>query len=156
MAKPLDQFGGWLKFYYITKWLAAILGFLAIVVFALAIIVSEALPEMAYQFLYLLDGVALTVTSILVIRILRVKEQTVPKKVIRLILVYAVITVVLTVIQMYMVNEFAMKDIVVANELKELGRGMIKTLIWTAFWANYFKKSKRVISYYGLLSSSHS
>jgi uncharacterized protein YqhQ len=33
--------------------------------------------------------------------------------------------------------------------LAEIVKGVAKTLIWYCIWSSYFKKSKRVLAYYG-------
>ncbi len=153
MAKPLDQFGGWLKFFFVVEWISIVLGSIFSVAFIAGIVTMEGMADKGYNLLYLIDTVIMVFISMKIVRIIKIKEQTVPQRIIKFLFIYAGATLAITAIQFIILYQFPMKDVVVDKEAVDLGKATIKALVWIAFWANYFKKSKRAITYYGLLSN---
>ena len=157
MAKPFDQFGGVLRFFYITKWVAAFIGVVATAVLIFAAFHAETGLSSLYYSLSLIDAVTLTVTAVLVITILKNKNKEIPGKVVKLITIYTAIATLAALAQLYLLSSFTLGGIEdPQKELADVGREAIKTLIWAGIWIRYFRTSKRVITYYGLISDAKS
>jgi len=147
MAKPLDQFGGWLKFYYVMQWIAVFLAVTGIMLM-LATIASKSNAERLYIQLLVLESIIAIIILVLIQRCVKIKDPTIPKRIINLLLVLLGVALVFTVFQALAVYYFPYPGIDIAKELKDLSRHAASSASTCAIWISYFKKSRRVAAYY--------
>ncbi|MFH1692275.1 MAG: hypothetical protein ABIC68_06920, partial [Candidatus Omnitrophota bacterium] len=69
MAKPLDQFGGWLKFFYIIQWINLVLGGIAALLIALTIFTAENVTDSVVALISFFNGLVLLVLFYKIIKI---------------------------------------------------------------------------------------
>lgn len=147
MAKPLDQFGGWLKFFYIMQWVAIILQTIFTLLFAFSIFRTENTNKIIELLIAFFGGLVGVILYIGIVNVTREKSTYVPSRIIQLMRWVVIFTVV------FAVCEGLLYYLTLGTEglsnLIETGRGLIRILIWYFIWTNYLKESKRVLAYYG-------
>lgn len=147
MAKPLDQFGGWLKFFYIIQWLNFILWGITILAIMLAIFIAGSAAKVIEYLISFFNVIAIVFLCFRIIKIVRKKETSTPKQIIKL-MTWIVFTVSIFAFFEGIFYYFTLGINGLSN-LSETFRDIIRILTWYAIWTNYFKKSKRVAAYYG-------
>lgn len=146
MAKPLHRFGGWLKFFNLSLWFAAIFMTGTTILLTVSIFKSESVFEFSAYLISIFDGVVSIVLNILILKIMKKKSIDTPSKMVKL-MAYLVGFSALFVICLIMLYSLVLK-MDAAAPVAEEGKGIFSVIIWFLIWSSYFKKSKRVFSYY--------
>ena len=147
MPKPLDQFGGWLKFFYVILWIGAVSLIVVSVLIGFALLTEGSMLEKRIMAISLVE---LSVTTVLIIKILRLvktKQPDVPTQIFRLMVIVVLVALsfgAIEAIVLYLANGFEG-----LKELKDTGKGILSNLTSFAIWSSYFMTSKRVRAYYG-------
>jgi hypothetical protein len=147
MVRPLEQFGGWLKFFYITAWIAAILGFIILALLLFGVLAAENTTERIESFIALLGIAIYLILVVKMIKIIKIKEATTPVRIVNfmhLIIIFAVVFGLFEGIFYYLTQ-----GVEGLSNLTETGRAIVRMLIWYAIWTSYLRKSKRVQAFYG-------
>lgn len=135
------KIGGWLRFYKIITIISlSIAALLIVVIAALAVLgidAGENIYDLAATALEIAPSLAF---SILVLKIIEVRENDTPSKINHYILAYTIATFVIYAGLRYL---FA-NDFMIEKPTPALG-----TVIYYFIWTSYFKKSKRVKEFYG-------
>jgi hypothetical protein len=144
MSKPLNEFGGWLSFFYIISWLATI-GFIMLVLTTLPAIfkVSKPLEIVAILIYYIGDGIN-AFLNFKIVKVITVKDAKTPNKVLTLVTWISLLTVLFIIPGLWL--DYILRG---GKAATEMGKGVIKVLVWYFIWTSYFQKSKRVFAYYG-------
>lgn len=146
--KKLDEFGGWLMFFYCICWLSIILlavSFLSLIVnfFKLDFTASGKIVML----IYILDVIITAILIIKMVTMMRSKDSTVPAKITKLITLVLIFSLAFGVceILVYLLTQGPSGLI----NFKDSAKAVIKTVVWYVVWTGYWKKSKRVLAYYG-------
>jgi hypothetical protein len=146
MSKPFNQFGGWLIFFLVTIWLSIVLGLVNGPRNIANVLTKETYEHRLIYLILFIDGIVALVLAFRLVMILKIKEANTPERVTRILTWIVLLKTV-----------FGLCEIIVgyllfgANSLdfiSEIANNIFRVLIYWAIWTNYFKKSKRVISYY--------
>lgn len=147
MAKPLDQLGGWLKFFYVMQWISVIVWGIVTLLLVLSIFAVENFNEWIEFAIAFFDGLIALILSIKIVKVLRKRDAYVPNRIIKL------MTCLVAFTAAFAVCEGAVYYLTLGVEglsnLAETGKGLFRILIWYVIWTDYFKKSKRILAYYG-------
>ena len=148
MAKPLNEFGGWLRFFQVTCWLTVVV-FVVNVFLSVAAILKQFSLQRVLVFSVLITGIAIILSLLWkVLRLLKVKSPEVPAQIIKKILLVTVFTVafslvdVLSGLWLYQTSPSASSLV-----------GLVRPIVWYLIWSTYFRKSKRVQAHYGVNAS---
>jgi hypothetical protein len=155
MVKPLNEFGGWLKFFQIINVFSLILVtlyFLSTLYFAAGAFSSKnaftSELKLSIAFMFTLFP-ALLFYTFKILKSLKIKESHVPDEIsgyIRYILLFSVIAGVVEI------TLFAAPDI--SKLVYDLFRSLIQPIVINIIWLLYFRKSVRVKEFYGRNSST--
>jgi len=151
MPKPLNEFGGWLKFFYVQAWCSFVIltgfGIYGLLMF----------PKAITHFIFLPFWVALELCCMLggsidfmKIKIMRITDPLVPQKLIRLTSWNAILMVMCIVFIVIFYHYVPIKYISEAGVTMYFGMTLIKILLWLCIFVAYFRKSERVSAYYGV------
>ncbi|NRD73004.1 hypothetical protein HQQ94_07075 [Shewanella sp. VB17] len=139
-AKELG-YGGWLRFLkaYLT---ISMVGYLIVIIFYATHIVWEYLIfDKALDIYALMLGVLPGFfLSFAILKILKIQKEHIPNKITLYIDIYFTLSVVIYFLLIYLFNE---------SYISEKPGIMAFEFIFRFCWIRYFKKSKRVLSYYG-------
>ncbi|MBI5209031.1 MAG: DUF2569 family protein [Elusimicrobia bacterium] len=148
MPAPLNEFGGWLRFFQVANWIGvAVCGAMAALC-ALSTLGAETAGQVAEALVTTAD---LGVTAWLTCRLLRpIKDRSprTPARVIRLIGWIAALTVLFAFLEAgaaLWANGGQWTD----ADTRSM-RGSFHALVWCGVWTSYFRRSRRVRAYYGL------
>ena len=149
MAKPLNEFGGWLRFFQITNIIGVVL--LGISIFMSTLAIADFFIEQNYKEVIELTVIALDIiiTFILTLKILwvlKIRDKCIPVTIRRCllwILIFSIIFLGVEISVVYWINGWKL-----LNEDYQSFRGSIQTVVFCLIWISYFKKSKRVSLYY--------
>lgn len=143
MFRPLDEFAGWLRFFYFIVFINLILNF----VFGVTII--EELftkPDKILTLASIVQWVFILLIFYLIIKIIQKREADVPENIkdyLFYIFVIAIIHFVFnTAVTLIIYKRSWNSDNTMAFV------SAIRNMIWTAIWRSYFEYSKRVKAYY--------
>lgn len=147
MAKPLDQFGGWLTFFNISLWF----NFIIVILMSIVLLLSFLkIPNSTAMFLNVIMLIRYAITGFLLfqmIALVKKQEATIPERMVQVIIWYALVYIV------FLILIWALSFI---DDTKLLTKSRIAFLIagvpiigWSLIWGQYFKVSKRVLAYYG-------
>ena len=152
--KPLNEFGGWLRFFLVSWQLS-----LAIAILFIILVVGfknppigepvtrsiffepTLLERVKKNLIHIIDWLIRLIFSILVIRTVKIKAPNIPNTIIMILSLYVVIIFLLS---------FSL--VVISFSLtgsKDLMPNMSGLVAFFIIWFLYFKKSKRVLYYYG-------
>jgi len=147
MAKPLDEFGGWLRFFEITSWIGVVVisGLCMFLLLALAGV--ERTGDFMSILISAVDSIVYVVLMIKLLKIIRIKDPETPSKVVGFLKLVVLFTVLFTVCDIISAYFFFDK-----KEFLELagvnGKAITQAVFWFLVWRSYFTKSKRVEAYY--------
>ena len=147
MAKPLDQFGGWLKFFYVMQWASVISWTIFTLLFVLSIFAADNFSEAIEFVIAIFDAIIALILYIKIIKVMKKKETYTPNRIIKLMTWLVIFSAIFAACEglLYYLT-LGIKGL---TELAETGKGLFRILIWYTIWTNYFKRSKRVLAYYG-------
>lgn len=148
--KPLDEFGGWLKFFFVTQWIGLVLCAVSIPVFALGVLyqfVSPAPKDGLMAFVALLDSAVTLWVARRVVRRAKDRDPAVPAEMYRWMLVLMGIGAAVLVADA--VVAFALGGTPLSADDWTTLKMDSKSIQWGLVWALYFKHSKRVRAFYG-------
>ena len=149
MTLPLHLFGGWLWLFYVGIWIGIIAGLFNC--YTILNVQGLVMPGVLVFLILLVNQVIVLILLFNILRKVKIKEQNIPEKIVRL-LTWIFVTSfgfsVVAIILSYLFFESASSEFIMA-----LVTNIVRILIYWAIWSNYFMKSKRVSSYYGRGSS---
>jgi len=157
MAKPLDQFGGWLNFFYVGHLVCIIYLVGASLIYALAIFAVGGGSKAMLVLIGLLHSIITVILCIKIVKILKIKELDTPQKVVKIMTWLVILAVIFAFcnILIYSFNDIPeVEDYSGLDRLARTVFRVIGAIIGYAIWKSYFKKSKRVIAYYGINKES--
>jgi len=149
MAKPLNEFGGWLRFFQIINIIGVV--FLGISIFMSTLAIADLFMAQNYKVMVELIVIALEIIImfILTLRILwvlKIRDKCIPitiRRCLLWILIFSIIFLGAEISVVYWINGGKL-----LNEDYQSFRGSIQTVIFCLIWLSYFKISKRVSLYY--------
>ena len=147
MAKPLDQFGGWLKFFYVMQWVSVVAWGIFTLLFVLSILGAENFHETIEFSIAFFDALITLILCIKIVRAIKRKDTYIPNRMIQLMTWLVIFTALFAVCEGLFY--YATLGVEGLSNLAETGKGLFRVLIWYVIWTDYFKKSKRVLAYYG-------
>ena len=147
MAKSLNQFGGWLKFFYITQWIVIILCVVFTLQVVLLIFGAENTNEMIEFLFASLKSLITLILFIKIIKRIKKRDVSIPNQIVKLMTWVVMFTVIFAICEGFMYYLTLGREGL--SNLTKMGEDLFRILIWYAIWASYFKKSQRVFSYYG-------
>lgn len=153
MTKALNEFGGWLKFYYVLSIIHLVfsaMGLLTIVAIMtnLLEIHDTVHPQVVLTLFFRNVGVIAFLAFI--IKFLKKQDSGTPGKIIRLIQglsLYALIFAYISKVQRFQFEQGLGSE---GNPNTRHSLLVLFIFTWALVWIMYFKKSKRVAAYYGL------
>ena len=144
MSKPLNAFGGWLACFYIISWLSLIVLAIFTLLYLLAIFRASNELDGIESLIYCINCGIVAFLSFEIIKLIRIQEPMTPDRVVRLmgwVLILAVL---------FIIPELCLDHVLTnGKNTAEIGKDVIRVVVWYAIWSLYFKKSKRVLAYYG-------
>jgi len=150
MVKPLDEFGGWLRFFQIICYLNIIFS-ITVMLMSLEMLLQEG------QFInHLLALAQLSLITFFLIRIVRIVTLRNPQTA-------ALISDYLYRMFLVAVGYFLLNTLITmiknnwtwSLENTQALAAALQTMLWCAIWRTYFARSRRVKAYYHLEKPSH-
>ena len=145
MAKPLNEFGGWLRFFQVTCWLT-------LIIFAVngALAVAAVFNQFSFQklivFSVLLAGVVVILSLLWkILRLLKVQSPKTPEQIAKKISLVAICAVIFSLVDTFSGLWLFQMSLSFSSLM-----GLLRPIVWFLVWSSYFKKSKRVNSHYGV------
>lgn len=139
MAKPLNEFGGWLSFFNVIFWIRLSTWFLTIVVNLLAIIRGYSSAPYTLEWVYIIEASVACLIIGWILEIIRVADNTVPNKVLWLTHRYLLLIIL-----------FILIECVATRSMREISHNVAPQIWIFVIWMQYLWKSKRVKAYYGV------
>jgi len=146
MVKPLNEFGGWLRFFSVACWFGLLLWCTAIFVLIIGILGDSAVSGKIDFLISVVDGIIYIVLISKILRILKTRDSMIPKKIIDYmgwILIFTFIFEFCHIGFYYYTLGYE-----ASGNVAESGKVIVKMLFWYATWTAYLRKSKRVLAYY--------
>ena len=151
MAKPLDEFGGWLKAYYVLMIIGVIAGMVALLLSPAALFEfkeSAGIPGGLFGLIIIkLCGIPLLILGFYALSIIKKREPRIPS----LLAIFLIINVIVSVFMSLCESHWASLHPLLPvryqpqnfffSAIQKIGLGLI--------WFQYFRVSKRVKLYYG-------
>ncbi len=155
MRRPLNEFGGWLRFFLILWWIHLISAGLQLVNVTLFLV--EGIPTDSTQLLkiFLLISIQWSIPivfAIWVIRTVRIKSAGTPNEIIKILWRYLVVFFLVWILVprvAYLAKLTPPDTTYYANLFQNLIIAAIILGVYSTLWVQYFRKSKRVLAYYG-------
>ena len=155
MPKPLNKFGGWLRFFLALWWGHLILACLQLV--NISFYLMEGIPANLTQLLMILMAVSIQwsipiIFATWVIRTVKVKSANTPNKVVKILCRYFVVFFLVWILvpRVACFARLTPPDTTYyANLFQNLVIAGIVLGVYSSIWFLYFRKSKRVLAYYG-------
>lgn len=134
-------YGGWLRFYKIINVISMTLSILGLIVVGTQIIwryleLDKALDIYAMA----LEILPAAIVSFAILKILKVQGSYTPDSIKNYIVFYIASSIIIHFVLLYLFK---------TDYISEKPTSLVGTLIFSYIWIAYFKKSKRVLSYYG-------
>jgi hypothetical protein len=142
MSKPLNAYGGWLRFFYITNWIQIVS--LVYVVLVLSPGLFGRPLNAVYWFTFVIDSGLRVFFVYKTIKAIKNQEGSVPNRIVRLLACVLLIPCLVAIPKIYCARLVAGVPGVRAAVIT-----VINVAIWFCIWVAYFRKSKRVFAYYG-------
>jgi len=147
MVKPLNEFGGWLRFFYIGLWISLVASILEVVLYLFLLF-------KAADFVHLIEASFLFLRAIFVaflfswlIRTVKKKDLVTPDETLGLMAWYFWVS--LGVFLFVVILEYFPLAVDPLKIVLSYGRVILSLLVWYGIWSTYLKKSKRALAYYG-------
>lgn len=151
MAKPLNEFGGWLRFFQIANIIGIVIGFIMVLIFIAAFFLSLAdgenfsnLDKATFIFIMIEIPVFMYFT-VRILQYLKIKSPDTPGNISKMIQYILILTIITGVIEFAVYLSFHNAS----DQLFDTVKGTIQSLISATIWLTYFKKSVRVKQHYG-------
>jgi len=149
MAKPLNEFGGWFRFFQIINIIGVVLLGISVLLSTLAI--ASFFLQQNYKgaielIIMILKIIVTMILALKILWILKIKDECIPVTIRRCllwILIFSIIFLGVEISVVYWINGGKL-----LNEDYQSFRGSIQTVIFCLIWMSYFKISKRVSLYY--------
>ena len=148
MPKPLNEFGGWLKVFWALWWIQFILGVLLLLCVAFSLVkwTPGEFRNIQNILLALIPWSIPTIFAILSFSVIKIKSPGTPNKIARILCLYFVVAVSVWI----PLASLGMRPPIWGRELFEaVIIAAVVLLAYSIIWVLYFRKSKRVLSYYG-------
>ena len=154
MAKPLGEFGGWLRVFLIITWLgllSSLLGFAA--AFSVALLSYGPFEDwdthkrLVWGFLGILETGIAGYLYYLIIKIFKIRSPSVPDTIIRLMLLIFTLSLLFAAVEVP-VSVWTSGEEWSDEMATDLRNEFVSAAGVLAFWYWYFKTSRRVKSYY--------
>jgi hypothetical protein len=142
MSKPLNEYGGWLRFFYITNWIH-IVSLVYVVLIFLPLLSGRPLDSF-YWFSFLVDSGLRVFFVYKIVRVIKKQEVDTPDRIARLLTCVLLVPCFVVVPKIYFARLVAGAPGVRAAVIT-----VINAAVWFCIWTAYFRKSKRVLAYYG-------
>ena len=142
MSKPLNEFGGWLRFFYIANWIQ-IVSLVYVVLVFLPLLPGGPLSA-AYWFSFAVDSGLRVFLVYKTIQETKKQEAVTPDRLVRLLACILLVVCLVAVPKIYLARLVVgvpgvKAALIVAGNIT----------LWFCVWTAYFRKSKRVLAYYG-------
>jgi uncharacterized membrane protein len=155
MCRPLNEFGGWLRFFLILWWIHLISAGLQLVNVTLFLV--EGIPTHPTQLfkIFLLVSIQWSIPILFatrVIRTVRIKSAGTPNEIIKILWRYLAVFFFVWILVprvAYLAKLTPHDTTYYANLFQNLIIAVIILGIYSTLWIQYFRKSKRVLAYYG-------
>lgn len=155
MCRPLNEFGGWLRFFLILWWIHLISASLQLV--NVTLFLMEGIPTDPTQLfkIFLLVSIQWSIPIIFAIRLIkavRIKSARTPNKINKILWRYLVVFFLVWILVprvAYLAKVTPPDTAYYANLFHNLIIAAIILGIYSTIWVQYFRKSKRVLAYYG-------
>ena len=155
MSKPLNEFRGCLKFFWLLWWMHLISASLQLV--NVTFFLVKSMPIDSTQLLKVLPLVYMQwsipiIFAIWVIRTVRIKSGDTPDKILKILLIHFIVFLLVWVLVprvAYFVQLTPSETKYYTKLLRNLAIAAMILFIYFAGWVQYFRKSKRVLAYYG-------
>jgi len=141
MVKPLNEFGGWLKFFYFYLWARLITGLVVMLGFLSKLFSRTSSSPSALDWLYSIESFVLFFLYIILLRIIKKPDSKALNKISKLLILCGFIGVLFC---------FAKPFVEFANNQHYVSFGSIIEWIWVLPFISYLRQSKRVKAYYGV------
>ncbi len=155
MRKPLNEFGGWLRFFSLLWWIHLIsagLQLINITYFVVKGIFADPTQLLKLLLLVYIQWSIPILFAIWVIRTVRIKSPDTPDKIFKILFLYFVVfsLVWILVPRVAYLAMFTPPDAkYYAKLLRNLMIAAMILFMYSTVWVQYFRKSKRVLAYYG-------
>ena len=137
----LYSFGGWLRFYQMINIISVVfVGVIVLAVAAFEIMGAYEENELKETFIYFFEFLPDFIIPIMILRILKIKDEKTPDQVVKFLGYYVAVSLLLYGIYYYLFE---------TNMVAEKPVSFWSSVIYYFIWSSYFKKSKRVKAYYG-------
>ena len=149
MAKPLNEFGGWLRFFQITNIIGTVF---LIIVIALSILSTVSLlitaeyKEVVGMIVMTIDITITVGFTIMILWNIKKKDESTPAKIRYYLLLILIFSLVFLVIEIPVTNWICDRKLSFINF--QYFQDAARSVIFCLIWMSYFKKSKRVSLYY--------
>lgn len=147
MAKPLNEFGGWLRFFQVVNLIGVII-FPIILLLVVIGTFTDYNYKNAVESLVTMVDIAISVYfSIRILQIIKKRDISVPAAIIKYLLLIMIFSLVFLAIEIPIIlwandGQWTQADTASA-------RSSLQTVVSYLIWSAYFRKSKRVDLYYG-------
>ncbi len=139
MPKPLNQFGGWLRFFQVFIWFFVVLLFISVAGFlALSLVGRIQQPWSSINMIRICSAIVLFPLILIIAIKIRLRIPTIPT-------ILGELLIAVTVVQII----GAAVEAIIKQKHATLLAGPIVQAIWAGIWILYFKNSKRVKAFYG-------
>ncbi|WP_028862429.1 DUF2569 family protein [Psychromonas aquimarina] len=133
--------GGWLRFLKIICITKVVVVAIATVLSVIFYFAGKELFDTPADFIAALaESLPILIFSVLILKFIHIRNEAIPTKIYVIIFSYMATSAVIYFISLYLFN---------SGYLTEEPTRLIGDVIYTLVWTAYFKKSKRVKSYYG-------
>ena len=101
MAKPLDQFGGWLKFFYIANWVNIGIIAVSVPLLAFGMAVSKGTFDYGDLAITLIGSLIELIFLINIVRIIKIKNPVTPSNIVRFLSFIVILTIVISFVEFF-------------------------------------------------------
>lgn len=146
MAKPIDEFGGWLRFFQVTNIIAVVVLLAAMLIYLLATLASAmegSLVEVGYYGVSVIQVAISAVLSVLVLIQLTKRNRSVPEKIKKLLTIEVLVAIGCGVVLVPISSAYENID---PEAVSETVKGIGQSIGYYLIWSRYFTVSERVHS----------
>ncbi|GMT48766.1 MAG: hypothetical protein IEMM0008_0305 [bacterium] len=139
MVRPIDDFGGWLRFFQIDNWLVILALIFDIVDLSMGLKDLGTVKAVIRDSLTIIEFTAYIYMTYKMLNVIQLKSADIPNIISKLLLTLLILSASFLVIKMFVTSEMPMTSVKI----------MGGEVFYFIAWANYFERSKRVKAYYG-------
>jgi len=144
MSKSLDNFGGWLFWFYLISWISLVLFGVVSLLSLVAIFSTSRGLEAIETLIYGFDSVICAFLSFKIIKLVKKQEPLTPNRVVKIMSWFLIFTAIFIIPELWL--DYLLNN---GKSATEIGKECVRVIIWYCIWTSYFKQSKRVLVYYG-------